>query len=105
DHRRRSGRRAGGAHRRRRSDGVSEAGMGETVTVGLGDRSYDIVIAGGLIAGAGAMMAERYQGARAFIVTDRNVASFHLKTLENALDGAGVAHDALVLEPGEGTKS
>jgi len=84
---------------------VTGLGMREIVTVGLGDRSYDIVIADGVIASAGDMMAEHYPGSRAFIVTDRNVASFHLKTLQDSLDAAGVAHGALVLEPGEATKS
>lgn len=75
-----------------------------TVTVGLGARAYDILIGPGLVAGAGARVAASFPGARAAVVTDRNVAARHLAALEESLAGAGIASHAIVLDPGEKTK-
>jgi 3-dehydroquinate synthase len=44
-------------------------------------------------------------GSRVLIVTDRNVAAFHLAALETALDAARVGHARIILPPGERTKS
>ncbi|MBN9071055.1 MAG: 3-dehydroquinate synthase [Rhizobiales bacterium] len=76
-----------------------------TVTVGLADRSYDILIGPGLIAEAGAAIAKRLPGVRAAIVTDENVAKAHLARLIDGLKAAGVASTALSLPAGEKTKS
>lgn len=76
-----------------------------TVTVGLGARAYDIVIGAGLIAAAGARIAKLFPGARAAIVTDRNVAAArHLGALRESLLAAGVETSAITLDPGEKTK-
>jgi 3-dehydroquinate synthase len=76
-----------------------------TVTVGLGARAYDIVIGPGLIAAAGARIAKLFPGARAAIVTDRNVAAAsHLDALRESLAGASVEATAITLDPGEKTK-
>lgn len=79
--------------------------MSERVTVGLGDRSYDILIGPGLIETAGAEIAARLPGIRVAIVTDGNVAAVHLARLEAGLAAAGVPSVALTLAPGEKTKS
>ncbi|MBX3529474.1 MAG: 3-dehydroquinate synthase [Rhizobiaceae bacterium] len=76
----------------------------ETVVVGLGDRAYDILIGPGLLAGAGALVADRFPGARVAIVTDTNVARHHLPALTASLDAAGVGHATVTVEPGEKTK-
>ena len=55
--------------------------MATTVDVGLGARSYDIVIGEGLIGSAGQEIAARLPGVRAAIVTDDNVAAAHLPAL------------------------
>jgi len=75
------------------------------VGVGLGDRSYDILIGPGLIAGAGAEIASRRPGARAAIVTDANVANYHLAPLLAGLDAAGMTATSITLPAGEKTKS
>ncbi len=77
-----------------------------TVTVGLGDRAYDILIGPGLIARAGAEIAARLPRARVAVVTDENVAAAHLATLTEGLAQSGVAAaDPIILPPGEKTKS
>jgi len=77
-----------------------------TVTVGLGDRAYDILIGAGLIGRAGAEIARRLPGARVAVITDENVAGHHLAALEAGLaEGGVVSGAAIVLPPGEKTKS
>jgi 3-dehydroquinate synthase len=75
------------------------------VSVGLGDRAYDILIGSGLIARAGAEIAARLPGIRAAIVTDENVAAVHLEALTASLESAGIASTAITLPAGEKTKS
>ena len=75
------------------------------IPVGLGDRSYDILIGPGLVAGAGARIAALAPGAACVVVTDRNVARHHLPALLASLDAAGLRHAEVVVEPGEGSKS
>jgi len=76
-----------------------------TVEVALGDRAYDVLIGPGLLAQAGALIASRLGAARCAIVTDRNVAGFHLAALEAALQREGKLAGSIVLPPGESTKS
>ena len=75
-----------------------------TVKVALGARSYDIVIGRDLIASLGARVAALRPGAKAAIVTDENVAAYHLATAEAALSGAGVASTRVTVPVGEGSK-
>jgi 3-dehydroquinate synthase len=77
----------------------------DTVTVGLGDRSYDIVVGSGLLAEAGALIGPYLKRPRTFVVTDTNVAALHLEPLRRALEAAGIETGAHVLPPGEQTKS
>jgi len=77
----------------------------ETVCVGLGDRSYDVVVGPGLIAEAGAWIAPLLPRPRVVIVTDEAVAALHLPALRDGLEAGGVSAEAIVLPPGESTKS
>ncbi len=74
------------------------------ITVALGDRSYDVLIETGLLARAGEQIAPLSRGRRMAIVSDGNVTD-HLATLQASLSAAGVDSEAIVLPPGEGTKS
>jgi 3-dehydroquinate synthase len=74
----------------------------ERIAVGLGARSYDILVGGGLIAEAGAPL--RALGGAFVVVTDATVAGLHLAPLLRSLDAAGVRHHEIVLPPGEQTK-
>ena len=76
-----------------------------TVTVDLGQRSYDILIGRGVIDRAGAEIAVRLPNARAAIVTDENVARLHLESLTASLAAADVEHVTVTVPPGEETKS
>ena len=70
------------------------------VPVALGDRSYDIRIEAGLLGRADEALAPFDKGRRRVVVTDRNLLP-HLATLQASLG----ASEAIVLPPGEGTKS
>lgn len=77
-----------------------------TVSVGLGERAYDILIGDGLIDRTGAEITARLPGIRVAIITDENVAAAgHLARLQASLDAAGVKHAQLTLPAGEKTKS
>ncbi|MGH6761375.1 MAG: 3-dehydroquinate synthase [Phyllobacterium sp.] len=75
-----------------------------TVPVTLGDRSYDILIGSGLIAAAGTEIARRRSGVRAAVVTDENVARFHLEPLLASLGHAGIDATPIIVAPGEKSK-
>ncbi len=77
----------------------------ETVHVPLGDRAYDIRIDTGLIARAGAEIAPLLHRPRVAVLTDENVAALHLEPLRAGLAAAGIDMAALILPPGEATKS
>ena len=74
------------------------------VRVGLGTRSYDVVIEAGLLARAAEHLKPLARGRVMAIVTDENVRP-HLDVLRGALFDAGVESEAIVLPPGESTKS
>lgn len=76
-----------------------------TVNVPLGGRAYDVLIGPDLLAEAGRLIAGRLGKARCGIVTDENVASHHLATLEASLRAEGRHKGSIVLKPGEATKS
>ncbi|MGJ3649645.1 3-dehydroquinate synthase [Sphingomonas sp. GlSt437] len=74
------------------------------IDVALGERSYPIRVEHGLLARAGEHLARFARGRPVVIATDSNV-STHLATLRAALEGAGIASEAIVLSPGEASKS
>ncbi len=76
----------------------------ERLTVGLGSRAYDIVVGEGLIADAGRHIRPLLKRPRVVTVTDANVAPLHLEPFQAALEGAGIAHETIVLPSGEATK-
>lgn len=77
----------------------------ERLRVDLAGRAYDILVGGGLLARAGAEIAALKRTKRVFVVSDDNVARFHMATLTRSLDEAGISYAAAVLPPGEATKS
>jgi 3-dehydroquinate synthase len=76
----------------------------KTVTVELGARTYPIHIEAGILSQAGEFLAPLAKGRRVAIVTDHNLA-VHLATLQTSLTVAGIPSEAIVLAPGEGSKS
>ena len=76
-----------------------------TISVALGNRSYDVLIGAGLMAHAPKLIEARLGKARCGIVTDANVAHRHLTPLEASLKAAGRHAGTEVLPAGEATKS
>ncbi len=81
------------------------AAASHRVPVPLPGRAYDILIGAGLLAGAGATIAELAPGSACAIVTDDNVAEHHLATLARSLEAAGIRHRTIAVRPGEASKS
>ncbi|MBC6442096.1 MAG: 3-dehydroquinate synthase [Rhodobacteraceae bacterium] len=79
--------------------------MRTTVRVDLAGRSYDIVIAPGLLGHAGAEVESLLKRPRVFVITDRTVAHNHGSTLESGLATAGIHAAFMELPPGEATKN
>ncbi|MFQ5985027.1 MAG: 3-dehydroquinate synthase [Alphaproteobacteria bacterium] len=79
----------------------AEAGR---LRVELGPRSYEILVAEGLIAEAGALIAPLVVRPRVVVVTDETVARLHLPALKAGLVKARLEHLEIVLPPGERTK-
>ncbi len=77
----------------------------ETVRVDLAGRAYDIHIGPGLLALAGALVGPLLARPRTVIVTDETVARLHMETLTAGLSAEGVEAEAIILPPGESTKS
>ena len=75
-----------------------------TLHLDLGDRSYDILVGEGLLDDAGDLMAPVLDQPRVVIVTDENAALPYRAPLEASLDRAGIAHQCIVMPPGEPTK-
>jgi len=77
----------------------------ETLNVALGARSYDIRIGPGLLARAGAEIMPLLARKRVAVVTDETVADLHLDALRSGLAAEGIDAPAIILPPGEATKS
>ncbi len=77
----------------------------EIVHVPLGDRAYDVHVGPDLLARSGELIAPLLRRPRVAVITDENVAALHLDSLRHGLAAEGIAMEALVLPPGEGTKS
>jgi 3-dehydroquinate synthase len=75
------------------------------VPVALGVRAYDIVIGRGTISTLGERMKALRPGAKCVIVTDEAVAKHQLAACEAALKSARIESSAIVVPPGEGSKS
>lgn len=75
-----------------------------TMTVELGERSYDIVVGEGLLADAGRLIQPLLAEPKVVIITDDNVKKHWLGTLETSLDDVGISHESIALEAGEQTK-
>jgi 3-dehydroquinate synthase len=89
--------------------GLSEmsAPVTDTVHVALGERSYDIVIAEGVLPSlaerVGPWLGRQRGSRKALLVTDTNVA-LHANTVAGSLRGAGWSCEVLTIEAGEASK-
>ncbi len=79
--------------------------VAKSVTVALGERSYNIEIGAGVLQRAGELLTPLASGSRVFVVTDETVAALHLSAFEAALTEAGLTANTRTIAPGEGSKS
>jgi len=79
--------------------------MSDTIQVNLGARAYEVRIGAGLLAQAGAMIAQYAPTGRVFVVTDRTVARLHRPALVASLEAAGLQNWTITLPPGEAQKN
>ncbi len=75
------------------------------INIALKDNQYDIFIGNDLIGNAGERLKQQFSGARFGIITDENVASYHLKALTNSLDETGLDYTIITIKAGESSKS
>ena len=79
--------------------------MTRSITVGLGDRAYEVLIGHGLISRAGALLKPLLKRPRTAVISDETVWGLHGAALTAALDAAGIATLPVIVPPGEQTKS
>lgn len=77
----------------------------EDIAVALADAPYRVLIGENLLTDAGKYLAAHLPQRRAIIVTDQHVAAHYLAPLQQSLTQNGFAHQALIVPPGEGSKS
>jgi len=77
----------------------------EKMHVNLGARSYDILVAPGLLKNSGKLFLPLLKSKRVVIVSDGNVAPLYLDKLCASLDDAGISYETVILPAGEATKS
>ncbi|HTT97267.1 MAG TPA: 3-dehydroquinate synthase [Rhizomicrobium sp.] len=78
--------------------------MSETITVGLGHRSYEIHVGPGLLAKVGEFLKPFARGPVP-IVCDTSVEKLHLQAAEAAIRGADIDGRPVLVEPGEAAKA
>jgi 3-dehydroquinate synthase len=78
--------------------------MSQTISVGLDSRAYDIHVGAGLLARAGSLLKPLAKGVVP-VVSDSHVAELHLPALLENLRTAGIDARAIVMPPGEVSKS
>jgi len=77
----------------------------ENITVDLGPRSYDILIAPSIIDNVGHLVDERMKTSKVIIISDSNVAPIYMERLSISLSAVGINYEKIILPAGEGTKS
>lgn len=76
-----------------------------TVHVPLGDQAYDVLVGERAIDAHWPAIKALFARGRAIIVTDGHVATYHLAALESRLRDSAIAPEAIILPPGETSKS
>jgi shikimate kinase/3-dehydroquinate synthase len=86
-------------------DALASYRLPSRINVSLSAHAYDVLIGERLIARAGQLLAPLLAYPRAVIVTDTNIAALHLPELQASLSSAGITNAAVVVAPGEHSKS
>src|ERR1019366_1637754 len=96
----------GAGHPRRLAGAAAGfARMTRAISVGLGDRAYEVVIGPGLIDRAGSHIAPLLKRGRTAVVTDETVAGHHGERLMASLEAAGLKATLITIPPGEASKT
>ena len=74
------------------------------VTVGLGDRSYDIIIGDNILKDCHHWIAPHLHHHKTIVITDDNIAPHHLATVEKSLTEGGITTHSIVVPAGEQSK-
>ena len=74
------------------------------VRVNLDERSYNIEIGKNIVTNIANYLLEIGNFSKIFVITDQNVAKFHLEEFSAILDKANLKHQNIILEAGEKTK-
>jgi 3-dehydroquinate synthase len=82
----------------------NSAAAARIVKVGLGARSYDIVIGPALLTRAGELIQEHAPARKCAIVSDKTVAGLHLQSLMAGLGGHIDVAGTVIVPPGEASK-
>ena len=77
----------------------------DTLQVDLADRGYEIQIGTQLISRVGKMCSKQFGLRKTLVISDANVAGFHLDRVVSSLKEEGFSVETLVLPAGEETKS
>lgn len=77
----------------------------KTISIDLGNRSYDVLVGCRLMANAGQLIRPHLARPWTVIVTDENVGKAQSAKLKDSLDASGIEWRAIVLPAGEQTKS
>ncbi|WP_291845427.1 3-dehydroquinate synthase [Maricaulis sp.] len=75
------------------------------VNVGLGERSYDVLVGAGALTAAAPELVRHFPRGRAILITDRHVAGLHLERVSETLAAHGLEVEPVIVEPGETSKS
>jgi len=84
---------------------TSQQSASAALTVDLGDRSYPIHIAAGVLDSAGETLMPVLRQNRVFVVSDTNVAPLYLERVIASFEAAGVTVTSHVVPAGEATKN
>ena len=74
------------------------------VTVGLGERSYDIIIGDGLLMQSADYVIPHLHQQKVIIITDTNVAQNHLQSVQNTLESKDITVHPIIVPAGEKSK-
>lgn len=77
----------------------------QSITVSLGNRSYDIVIGADLLTNVADLVIPFAKTKRIFVITDQTAGEIYYKTVENSLRQAGYSVVATAFPAGESSKS
>ena len=77
----------------------------QSLTVGLGDRAYDIIIGPNLLSTADQLLGPIAADRHIVIISDATVADLHLPSLQSSLSRCARRLDTITVAPGEASKS